>query len=195
MRRSVVIVVACTLAVGAVATALGASGKMKAMPGVFDPDKTKGVDAAWVAKAGLPDAGNSNHALVLEKSVPTPTNAAAGASVTGAEGETVVSGNSFGFDVKTGTYCGAGSTRFNLLASDGFHFMGGCANGTQSPNTPAPGWTRVRIDPTNPGQTFPVVTPGATIISVTLIQDEQGKAVLDNVLVNGNSLIGKPGNN
>jgi hypothetical protein len=194
LRKFVILMTAIAL-VAFAAVALAASGKMKAMPGVYDPDKTKSVDASWQAKAGLPDAGNSNHGLVLVKSSPTPTNAAAGASLTGAEGEVVQSGASFGWDYKTGTYCGAGAPRMNLEATDGFHFLGGCANGTQSATPGATGWNRVRIDPTNPAQAFPVVAPGATIISVTLIQDEQGSALVDNILVNNNSPIQKPGNN
>jgi hypothetical protein len=34
-----------------------------------------------------------------------------------------------------------------------------------------------------------------TIDSVAIVFDEQGQTVLDNILVNGNPLIEKPGNN
>ncbi len=53
-------------------------------------------------------------------------------------------------------------------------------------------WFRVTFDLTNPAQAFPPVAPGATLVSVTLIQDEQGKSVLDNINVNGKR-IKKPG--
>src|SRR4051812_15981254 len=43
------------------------SGKVRAQPGTFDPDKTKTVVADWKPGVGLPDAGGSNHGLVLEK--------------------------------------------------------------------------------------------------------------------------------
>jgi hypothetical protein len=194
MRRSLaVLAVASLTAFIVVASALAAGAKVKAMPGTYDPDKTGIVVAAWQAHAGLPDAGGSDHGLVLQKNGPTATNAAAGASIVGAEGQTVVPGPTFGWDYKNGGQCGAGSPRFNVQASDGFHFLGGCANSTQS--AAAPGWTRVRIDPSNPAQAFPPIAAGATIQSVTLIVDEEGQVVVDNIVANGNAPIEKPGNN
>jgi hypothetical protein len=183
------------------ATLLFAANSYKAKPGVFDPDNTGIVSAAWVAQIGLPDAGNSNHGLYLAKDGPTSAFAAAGAAIEGVEGVEMPLGFHFGFDYKNGGHCSGGAPRFNLQASDGFHFLGGCANGTQTPVPGAPGWTRVRIDPFNPAQAFPVVTPGATIVSLTLIFDEgtdtpvagAGSVIVDNIDVNG-TLIGKPGN-
>jgi hypothetical protein len=108
----------------------------------------------------------------------------------------VVSAPSFGWEYKTGTFCGAGAPRFNVVTSDGAtHFLGGCANSTQTVDAANPGWTQVRIDPTNPSQAFPVITHAETIDSVAIVFDEQGQTVLDNILVNGNPLIEKPGNN
>ena len=164
----------------------------KAMPGTFDPDKTKTVVAQWKAQVGLPDAGGSRHGLILEKNAPTPTNAAAGAAITGVEGE--VAQEPWGYDLKGD--CGAGSPRFNLTARDGFHFVGGCSNGTVTPG-PEPGWVTVRFDLQD--DAFPPVAPGATIQSLSLIVDEgndtgTGKNVVDNILVNGRT-IEKPGNN
>ena len=162
-------------------------------PGVYDPDNTGIVSAAWVNNIGLPDKGGSSFALLLQKSGPTPTNAAAGASIQGVEGITLTE---LGFDYKDGSHCSAGSPRFNVQATDGFHFLGGCANSTSGPG-PAAGWTRVRINPSNPAQAFPVIAPGATILSITVIQDEgndtgTGSAIIDNIDING-ILIGKPG--
>jgi hypothetical protein len=68
--------------------------------------------------------------------------------------------------------------------------VGGCGNGDTSPGSEA-GWTRVTFDPTT--DAFPAITPGATIVSVSLIQDEQGKALLDNIRVGANDPITKPG--
>jgi hypothetical protein len=166
------------------------SGKVRAQPGTFDPDKTKSVVADWKPGVGLPDAGGSNHGLILEKNAPDATNSAAGASILGAEGASAT--GQLGFDIKNGGHCTGGSPRYNLQASDGFHFIGGCGNGTQTPG-PAPGWTRVRFDMQNPGQAFPAVAPGATIVSLTLIADEQGQSTVDNLYINGPT-IEKPGN-
>ena len=113
---------------------------------------------------------------------------AAGASIDGVEGQPAFV--TYGFDYKTGTYCGAGATRFNLVASDGSHFVGGCANGDASPGSES-GWTRVTFDPTT--DAFPPITPGATIVSLSLIHDEQGQALLDNIRVGANDPITKPG--
>jgi hypothetical protein len=166
------------------------SGKVRAHPGTFDPDKTKSVSADWKPGTGLPDAGNSNHGLTLTKSSPTPTNAAAGASILGAEG--AAADGVFGFDYKNGGNCTGGSPRYNLEATDGFHFIGGCGNGTATPG-PAPGWTTVRFDTQNPAQAFPVVAPGAKIVSLSIIADEQGSTIVDNLYINGPT-IEKPGN-
>ena len=177
--------------------ALAGPELLKVRPGIFDPDHTGIISAAWVAKQGLPDAGGSNHALYLAKLGSTATNAAAFAVIDGVEGITLTE---LGFDYRTDGHCGAGAARFNVTASDGFHFMGGCANGTVT-GSPAPGWNRVRIDPSNPAQAFPVLTPGATIKSIAILFDEAtdtgpdftGFVYLDNIDVNG-TLVGKPGN-
>ena len=164
----------------------------QAKPGTFDPDKTGIVTAAWINKLGLPDSGGSSFGLLLAKDGPSTTNAAAGAAITGVAGITLTE---LGFDYKNGGHCGAGSPRFNVVATDGFHFVGGCSNGT--PSAAAAGWTRVRFDPNNPGQAFPVITPGATVLSITLLADEgtdvgPGNTIVDNIDVNG-TLIEKPG--
>jgi hypothetical protein len=193
MRRSFAIVAAASLlALAIVATAIAGASKMKADPVKYDPDRTGIIVAAWQAKAGLPDAGNSNHGLVLQKNGPTPTNAAAFAVVTGAEGQAITGGANWGWDYKNGSYCGAGAPRFNVQASDGFHFGGGCANGDPVVGAPA-GWTRVRFDTTT--DFFPPLTTGATIQSVDIAFDEQGQGLIDNIVVNGNNPIEKPGNN
>ena len=179
----------------AITASASADSGFQAKPFTYDPDKTGEITAAWIAGIGLPDAGNSNHGLLLQKNGLTADNAAGGASITGVKGIVLTE---LGFDYKNGGHCGAGAPRFNVQATDGFHFMGGCSNATPGPV--APGWTRVRIDPNNPAQAFPVMTPGATIISIALIFDEgtdtgpdfTGSVITDNIDVNG-TLIGKPG--
>lgn len=187
-----------TIAFCFAATAVFAGGGFQAKPFSFDPDKTGDIAAAWTPHIGLPDSGGADHGLLLQKNGPTTDNAAAGASITGVSGITLTE---IGFDYKNGGHCGAGAPRFNVQASDGFHFLGGCSNSTQMPGVPAAGWTRVRIDPQNPGQAFPPIAPGATIISISIIFDEgtdtgpdfTGSIITDNIDING-TLIGKPGN-
>jgi len=173
-------------------TFVGAAGDCGPAPG------SDIVDAAWQPHEGLPDAGKSNHGLYLAKLGPTPDCSASGAVIDGVSGITLTE---IGFDIRDDGHCGAGAPRFNVTATDGFHFLGGCANGTKTPNTPAAGWTRVRIDPTNGAQAFPPIAANATIISIAIVFDEgtdtgpdfTGFAVIDNIDING-VLIGKPGN-
>jgi hypothetical protein len=189
-------VVSCLALAGNV---LADSG-IKAQPGVYDPGKTRTVSANWVAKQGLPDSGKSDHALILVKATDTSTNAAAGAEIDGVEGDPA--GTVLGFDIRADSYSGAGAPRFNLDASDGFHFVGGSANGTVT-NTFVDSrgvtWYRVVFNLQNPGQAFPVVDPAATINSLSLIVDEDtrmspsGAVIIDNINING-TYIGKPGN-
>jgi hypothetical protein len=172
-----------------------ADAKFKARPGIFDPDHTGSVAAKWISGVGLQDdRGNANFALYLQKAAPTATNSAAGAIIDGVAG--YPASGIYGFDYRDGGQCGAGSPRYNLEATDGFHFIGGCADGTQTPL--GNGWTRVTFDSSNPAQTNGVpVTPGATIISLTLIVDEgtntgPGYIYLDNLNILG-QYITKPG--
>ena len=197
MKRLLLGSVTAIASVMLVASVSAQSG-FQAKPFNFDPDKTGDIAAAWTPGIGLPDSGGSNHGMLLQKNGPTTDNAAAGASITGVKGITLTE---LGFDYKNGGHCGAGAPRFNVLATDGFHFLGGCSNSTQMFNTPAVGWTRTRINPQNPGQAFPPIAPGATIISISIIFDEgndtgdtgAGSVIIDNIDVNG-TLIGKPGN-
>ena len=151
-----------------------------------------GVKAAWRTHQGLADAGHSDHALVLTKSVVTTDCSIAYASLRGVKG---LPATTLGFDYRADSYCGAGSARFNVTASDGFHFVGGCSNGTPtSAGTDRRGvtWSRLSFDLTDPAVAFPPVAVGATLVSVSIVQDEQGTSILDNVSVNGR-MVGKPG--
>jgi hypothetical protein len=183
----------------AVAPSAGAApnAKLKVNPFTYDPGKTGIIVSAWQPGTGLPDAGNSNHGLVLQKNGPTPTNAAAGADVTGAEGQTV---SELGFDYLSSGHCGAGSPRFDVFDQNGVDHFFGCIYGTHTPAPDAPAtWTRVRF---TGADAFPPMAPTDTISSIEVIADEgndtlgqgtPGKSVIDNVDVNG-TLVGKPGN-
>jgi hypothetical protein len=158
------------------------------------------VTSSWLTGLGLPDDGSSNTApantdphngLLLSKNGLTSDCSAAGASVTKVKGITLTE---LGFDVRNGSHCSGGAPRFNVDASDGFHFVGSCTNGTLTPAPQDPtAWTRARFDPTNPAQFFPPLTPGATIKSISIIFDEgtdtaggmAGLAVIDNIDING----------
>jgi len=113
----------------------------------------------------------------------------------------MVVGSSFelGFDYRNGTHCGAGAPRFNVMATDGFHFVGGCANGTPTaaPQDPLE-WTRVRFDTSNSAQSFPPIAAGSVIQSISILYDEGtdatsspddpngvGLSVLDDIDING----------
>jgi hypothetical protein len=175
--------------------------------GAGAPAGTNIVASALVKKFGLPDTnGKPGDALMLSKNGPTADCSSAGASIDGVgpKKKGVQPGitlTELGYDVRNGGHCGAGAPRFNVVATDGNHFMGACGNATVTPDTPQPGWMRVRIDPTNPAQAFPPLAAGATIISIDVVFDEgvdtgpdlSGFVMLDNIDVNG-TLLGKKAN-
>lgn len=194
----------------------GDSHRLKADPWIYvgtaaDCGGTPGskiVGAGWVKGFGLPDENGKddddddgkrqhNQALQLSKNGPTADCSSAGAEIKGVKGMTLTE---LGFDIRSSLHCGAGAPRFNVVATDSPtpHFLGGCANGTKTADTPLPGWTRVRIDPANPAQAFPPIAPGATIVSIDILFDEgtdaaadfSGLAIVDNIDVNG-TLIGR----
>jgi hypothetical protein len=120
----------------------------------FDPARVCDAKPAWVRGIGLfaPD-DRFAAAFLMHKLCSTATNAAAFGLVSGVNGETLIAPEALGFDYKNvnGSFvahCGAGAPRFQVLMSDGsFSFIGGCANGTKTPDAPGTGWTRVRFDP------------------------------------------------
>jgi hypothetical protein len=163
----------------------------------FDPGHTGIAAAAWVKHLGLPQGNDKNRfGLILSKNGTTPTNASAGLVVNGVKGLHLTE---LGFDVRNGGHCGAGAPRFNVTTSDGVTRFYGCTYGTHTPNTPAPGWQRVRFSTsvTYPGA--PAFTSGLTVNSISIVFDEgtdigpdfSGMVVLDNIDVNG-VLIGAP---
>jgi hypothetical protein len=161
------------------------------------------VTSAWLRGLGLPDNGglNSNatdptdnpnkkdphSGLLLSKNGPLQDCSNAGANVTGVNGITLTE---LGFDIRNGTHCGGGAPRFDVTATDGFHFVGNCAVGTVSPAPQDPtAWSRVRF---SPAQASPPIAPGAKIKSIAIVFDEgtnagpgAGLAVIDNIDING----------
>jgi hypothetical protein len=151
----------------------------------FDPDHTGCPEAQWENGAGRADStGNTTFGLVLEKNCAITVNASAGAVGNSVRGTIVNAGPSLGWDQSPSSPCGAGAPRFNILQEDGsFHFAGGCANATKT--TTPDGWTRVRIDPYNPAQAFPPLNPASGIQDISIIVDEPGQYVVDNIMING----------
>src|SRR5438105_818722 len=141
MRKSVSSTLLLALGL-AISMAALAGPNIKVQPGVYDPDHTGIISSAWVAHQGLPDAGNSDHALYMAKLGPTATNAAAVATVDGVKGITLTE---LGFDYRNDGHCGAGAPRFNVYTPSGVYYFFGCAYGTHTPVPGHPDWTRVRF--------------------------------------------------
>jgi hypothetical protein len=171
------------------------------------------VTSAWLGGVGLPDndddtalngvpdtAKDPHRGLLLSKNGPTPDCSSAGARITGVRGISVDATFTLGFDYRDGGHCGAGAPRFNVVVKPPtgpktFHFVGGCANGAQTPAPQDPAeWTRARF---TAAQQFPPIPPGSRIVSITLLHDEGtdtasvqdpngvGLAVVDNIFIDG----------
>jgi hypothetical protein len=161
-------------AIVAAALALASTAAAALVPGVFDPGNT-----------GCPVATYSNGVLHLEKNCPTPTNAAAGADITGLEGQTFTSAS---FTLANASQCQGGSPRFDVVTSDGLFFLG-CNNVTPTINgdgTATYSFTAA--------DAFPSPITG-TIQAVDVLIDVQGTADITNIVVNGVTevpLVGPP---
>src|SRR5947208_12798222 len=105
------------IVIAATAAALALSGVAAAalVPGVFDPGNTGCVTSTF-----------SNGVLHLAKNCPTSTNAAAGADITGQEGQVFTSGS---FTLASSAQCQGGSPRFDVVTTNGLFFLG-CNNVT-----------------------------------------------------------------
>ena len=155
--------------VAAMALAFTVSASAALVPGVFDPGNTGCVVSTFSKKTKT---------LHLEKNCPTPTNAAAGADITGFSGQTFQSAS---FTLANATQCQGGSPRFNVVTTAGTFFLG-CNNVT--PTTNADGTATYTITPqTLAAASLPV--PTGTIQSVEVLIDVQGTADLTKITFNG----------
>ena len=155
----------------AAALAFTVSASAAMVPGVFDPGNTGCVEATFIKKTKT---------LHLEKNCPTPTNAAAGAEITGVSGQTFQSAS---FTLASAAQCQGGSPRFNVDTTTGFFFLG-CNN--VMPTTNANGtvtYTFTAATLAAAGQQVP--TPTGTIEFLSVLIDAQGTADLTNITVNG----------
>ena len=163
MRRFIV------AAVAAASLALASTAAAALVPGVFDPDNTGCVTATY--------AGGVLH---LEKNCPTSTNAAAGADITGLEGQTFTSAS---FTLASASQCEGGSPRFNVDTTTGFFFLG-CNN--VIPTTNADGsatYTFTAATIAAAGNQVPF--PTGAIETIEIMIDVEGTADITNITVNG----------
>ena len=152
----------------AIATmALAGTASAALVPGVYDPDST-----------GCPVATYDAGVLHLEKNCPTPTNAAAGADITGLDGQAFTTAT---FTLASAAQCQGGSPRFDIVTTTGLFFLG-CNNVT--PTTNGDGTVTYVFDATSiaaGGLLFPT----GTITAADVLIDVAGKADVSKIAVNG----------
>src|SRR6478752_1573685 len=155
----------------AIAAVLAFAGTAAAalVPGVFDPGNT-----------GCPTATYSNGVLHLAKNCPTPTNAAAGADITGFTGATFTSAS---FTLASATQCNGGSPRFDVYTTTQSPFFLGCNNVTPVMN--ANGSATYTFNAATIAASGQVPFPTGTIQSVDVLLDVQGAADLTDITFNG----------
>ena len=162
------ILIAAIAAFTMLAFAAGASAALD--PGVYDPAATGCVKATMT----------KSKTLHLEKNCPTATDAAAGAEITGVNGQTF---ESAAFTLKSATQCQGGSPRFIIVTSTGF-FPLGCNNVTPTTNENGTStYTFTAATLAAAGQQVP--TPTGTISFVSVLIDVQGVADLTKISFNG----------
>ena len=168
---------------------------LQAMPAINDPSQSGSVNAKWVSGAGVPNedlTDPQNQGLLILKSSSASTKASAGVVIANVDGTALTT---LGYDIRNGAQCTGKNPAFVVVTSDGVtHVVGGCAKGNKQ-SSPAPGWMRLRFDPSNPAQATPPIATGATVKSIHLVLDEgpdvgNGMVVLDNILIN-RTVIGK----
>jgi hypothetical protein len=207
-----------TVAVPRVAEAGATLEPFALLAAPFDPNHTGTVVSQWVRHLGLQDPNETdtaNFGLLLTKDTATATIASGTAQVAlnklhFPKTLHIMNLTELGYDISNATFlsaCTAGSPRFDVIDTNGnLYFVGGCANGTFV-GSPAPGWQRIRFDPTSPSQASPPIPPGTVISKIFLIADDgtdagnifgfppSGVYILDNIeiAINGSPvLIGEP---
>src|SRR4051812_47146942 len=157
------------VAAGVFALALAGTAAAALVPGVFDPGNTGCVVSTF-----------NNGVLHLEKNCPTATNAAAGADITGLEGQPFTSAS---FTLASAAQCNGGSPRFDVVTTTGTFFLG-CNNVT--PTTNANGSVTYTFNAATiaaGGNQVPF--PTGTITAVDILIDVQGTADVSDITVNG----------
>ena len=158
------------IAASVIALVFATSAAAALVPGVFDPGNT-----------GCPVATYSNGVLHLAKNCPTPTNAAAGADITGFTGATFASGS---FTLASAGQCNGGSPRFDVYTTTQSPFFLGCNNVTPTMNANGSA-TYTFSAATIAAAGGQVPFPTGTIQSIDVLVDVQGSADLTAITVNG----------
>jgi hypothetical protein len=220
-------------------------GKLSVDPGVFDPSRTDLVAARWIDGIGCPtgakqvlfdlnppydllppsaftdaacptgdakDRGNGG--LLLAKTGETLNNAAGTATLKGVKGIVL---SEIGYDIRGGSWCGAGAPRFNITTTNGkFYFLACSSPAPDSTPSSSSAWRRLRwgtgvagsVSGYRDGVSLEAITD--PVKSISIIFDEgqyftldtvpptpdpygNGLAVLDNIDVNG-TLVGRGAN-
>jgi len=155
-------------AIAAMALAITGVAGAALVPGVYDPGAT-----------GCPTATYSHGVLHLAKNCPTPTNAAAGADITGVTGPFT----SASFTLASTTQCQGGSPRFNIVTAATTFFLG-CNNVTPTMNADGTAtYTFTAATIAAGGNQVPV--PTGSITSADVLIDVQGTADLRDITLNG----------
>jgi hypothetical protein len=157
------------IATSVAALVLASSAAAALVPGVYDPDHT-----------GCPTSTFSNGVLHLAKNCPTPTNAAAGADITGFAGSTFTSAS---FTLASASQCNGGSPRFDVYTSTQSPYFLGCNNVTPVIN--ADGSATYTFNAATIAAGGQVPFPTGTISSVDVLIDVQGTADLTKITFNG----------
>jgi hypothetical protein len=152
------------VAAGVMTLALAGTAAAALVPGVFDPGDTGCVSSSF-----------GNGVLHLEKNCPTSTNAAAGADITGLEGQTFTSPS---FTLASTAQCEGGSPRFDVVTTTDLFFLG-CNNVTPTIN--ADGTATYTF--TAAGSQVPF--PTGTIQAISILIDVEGTADVSDITVNG----------
>jgi hypothetical protein len=155
-----------------------------AQPFVLNDDGRAGLRSSFVNFQG-------QLVLSLQKLAVTSAPSSVGAFILGVRG---VTPTTCGFDFLTAnSWSGPLDPLINLVTTDGvIHQTVGSKLGTL--NDLGTGWTRVTFDPTNSGQTFPVVTPGEVLSTASLVMfsgsdalsgnGPPGFAIINNIQIN-----------
>jgi hypothetical protein len=186
--------------------------KLKVKATADDPTASGLVSSKWVTHQGLPDAGKSDHALVLKKLAPAATLGSAGGNVHGIKSALTLT--ELGFDVEAAGHCSAVSPRVEVTTTTGAVFRFGCSTGDVTAvlaDRDGDLWNRVRFTDADAVAADGLsVWPGFGLVqaqSIRVVFDEgtdttdpvtgtpvpgAGTVLLDNIDVNG-KLMGKPG--
>jgi hypothetical protein len=172
----------------------------------FDPQPTPFADPG--CPTGDPQDADSHQGLMLVKTGPTANVASAGADINGVKGTVLTE---LGYDIRkpgpegaagpSGSHCGAGAPRFNVIIAGATFFIG-CNSPPGVVTALSPGWLRLRWGGATPllafGPSGLTDITGMAVDAIRIVFDEAqdvapdffGLAVLDNIDVNG-TLVGR----